>query len=266
MNYKMLVIDLDDTLLNDRLEISQKNAEALEYAHKKGVRVVFCTGRAMVSVQKYLKLTHIYNDNDFYIPFNGAIISSIGGEIIFEKILDKKIADKVVDIGRRNNVNIQFYDRNRLIVEKHNETTTKYEALCGMKADIIDNLLDEKMTFKVIFNSENVDALNKIKKEVENKFGSQVNTFFSKKNLLEILNKEANKGLAVQFLADYLNIKQEEVIAIGDSFNDSFMIEYAGLGVCVKNGRNEVKAIADYITKKNNNENAVAEVIYQFID
>ena len=81
---------------------------------------------------------------------------------------------------------------------------------------------------------------------------------------LEFLNKEVNKGVGVEALANSLGIKREEVICMGDAGNDEHMIRYSGFGVAMGNAFEEIKAVADFVTKSNN-EDGVAYVIDQFV-
>lgn len=265
MIYKLLAIDMDDTLLNDELEISRENHEALTYAHEKGVRVVLCTGRPIESVRKYIDLIDQYLQDDYVIVFNGSIITTAKGDMIFRKVIGKELIDKLVDISRSENVDIQLYDEKHVFAEKYSERIKEYEDLSGMKINIIEDLKAKEMSIKILFNCNDTTKLDRVKKIIEEKLKDQVFIFYSKSNYLEVLSNEGNKGIALEYLANYLNIKQEEVIAIGDSENDIYMLQYAGLGVCMYNGRESVKQYADYITKNTNNENGVAEAIRKFI-
>jgi hypothetical protein len=81
---------------------------------------------------------------------------------------------------------------------------------------------------------------------------------------LEFVDIKASKAIAMAKIGQHYNIKQSEMIAVGDGFNDLSMIEYAGLGVAMGNADNEVKRIADYVTRSND-EDGVAHVINKFI-
>lgn len=265
MAYKLIAIDMDDTLLNDRLEISEENHAALRYAQEKDVKIVLCTGRTLESIRKYVDIIDGYVHDDYVIVFNGSIITTSKGDMIFRKVVEKDILNGLIDISRSENIDIQLYDEQFIYTEKYTERTRSYEALSGIKIDILDDLKTKDMSIKVLFNCIDPAKLDKVKKIIEKVYGDRVFVFYSKPNYLEVLSNEGNKGIALAYLANYLNINQNEVIAIGDSENDSYMIQYAGLGVCMKNGRDSVKQFADYITENTNNENGVAEVIMKFI-
>ena len=103
-------------------------------------------------------------------------------------------------------------------------------------------------------------AIEKLPKEIYDNYTVVRSAPF----FLEFINKKVNKGFGVELLAKSLGIKQEEVICMGDAGNDIHMIEYAGLGVAMGNAFPEVKEIASYVTKTNE-ENGVAHVINKFV-
>lgn len=262
--YKLLVVDFDDTLLNDDLEIGEGNLKAIKQAMEKGVYVVFNSGRSNDSMLKFINRLNIHDDHEYFASFNGARIDTVGGENIFLKNISGSLLHRLIDLGHEYNLDTQFYE-NGMVVEKATDITYNYCKLTNIDFRVMSNIKELVQSTKVLFNSPDIDKLNQLKKVIETELGDQLNVFFSKPTYLEVLHKEANKGLVVKFLAERLNIKQEEIIAVGDSFNDIYMIEYAGLGVAVKNARDAVKEVADYVTETTNNEDAIKEVIDKFI-
>ena len=118
---------------------------------------------------------------------------------------------------------------------------------------------------KVIIIGDN-EELKKVENEVmTTNIKNEMTTFFSADILYEFNPIGIDKGTGLKELSKILNINIEETIAIGDNYNDLSMIKAAGLGVCCVNGENGVKDFADYITKADNNQGAVAEVINKFI-
>jgi Cof subfamily protein (haloacid dehalogenase superfamily) len=260
----MLVVDLDDTLLNDERIISDVNAEAIKAIKNEGIHIVFCSGRSDESMNKYIKSLSIHKDEDYFISFNGAKIQQVSGETIFYEAIEKPILNSLIEVGKEYSVSTQLYVGNKLVVENYTEEIETYEMMTGLKATVIENMEQVNKSTKILYNCKDIDVLNDIKKKLELLYSDDINVFFSKPTYLEVLNKKASKGLAVKYLANYLNVNRDEIVAIGDSYNDLSMIQYAGKGVVVKNGREGVKSQADYITKATNNEHAVAEVIKKY--
>lgn len=265
MNYKLLALDLDDTLLNDELEISEENVSALKSAHLKGVKIVIATGRASSSSMAYIEKLDMVEADDFFITYNGANISNRNGDILFEEVLERKHLESLINIGREYDTTVQLYSQTELFAENYTAEVKRYEEKTAIKATIIKDLHCLTSSIKLLYNSINFVVLEEIKNRLIDLYGSELNIFYSKPTYLEVLSKKANKGLALKHLAERLQIQQSEIIAVGDSFNDISMINYAGLGVCVQNGKDAVKMEADYVTERTNSNHAIAEVISRFI-
>ncbi|PKM66013.1 MAG: hypothetical protein CVU95_12905 [Firmicutes bacterium HGW-Firmicutes-2] len=264
MKYKLIAIDLDDTLLNDQLEISTENKKAIIEMENIGIHVVFCSGRAKASMMKYVKEVGIHDKEDYIISYNGAVIDRFDGERVFYKPINKENLIELIDIGRVHNIDTQLYT-DEIMVEKYTEKTKLYEELSGLPIKVVGDLKEVDESIKVLYNHVAGEALEKLRLELTDKFGHSFNIFYSKSHYVEVLHKEANKGLAVKNLAESLGIGREEIVAIGDGFNDVAMIEYAGLGIAVKNAHDGVKTKADYITVSDNNNSPIWEVYEKFI-
>lgn len=262
--YKLMAIDLDDTLLTDELTISERDKKNLEKIYKAGVKVVICSGRSDKSMIRVMKQLNFLKGKDFYIAYNGSMIRNLDGDYLFEDSLSKEVLATLIDLGREYQVAIQCYHHG-LVVEKYDEVIRSYEMRVGSQAKIIEDLKQLPSSIKLLFNSPERQRLESLQKAVEQHFNQTVHVFFSKPEYLEVVNINSNKGLAVKQVADMLNIEQKEVICIGDGFNDGYMIDYAGLGVAVANAHPEVKKKANYVTRCDHNNSAVSEVIDQYI-
>ncbi|RRD93664.1 HAD family phosphatase [Clostridiales bacterium COT073_COT-073] len=262
--YRLIAIDLDDTLLADDLSIHPENVRTLRLAKEKGVQVVLCSGRESASMLRIMKELPFLEENDYYISYNGAMVQTVSGEILWQDKITEKSLKKMIELGRKHELIVQCYS-DGLVVDTDDDRITKYEKNTGIGSRRIDDLMNLQYSIKVLFNSEDKVKLENLKAELEQTFGEEYHYFYSKPEYLEVLYKTSNKGLAVKFLAEYLSIPAEQVICIGDSFNDSYMIEYAGLGVAMKNANWQVQKIADVVTENTNNEGGVAEIVEKYI-
>ncbi|TCK86772.1 hypothetical protein EDC19_2826 [Natranaerovirga hydrolytica] len=265
--YKLFAIDMDDTLLRGDLSISDKNKNRIEYAANQGVKIVFCSGRSSLSILNYINDLKIRGCDEFLISYNGAMIFDIRNKkYILEKYVEPFYVKELIDYGRKKELNVQLYLDDKIIVEKYDDRTKEYEKLSGLNAVKVRDLKEviAKGSIKVLFNNE-ADVLNNIKKELDIYIGEKLNIFFSKPYYLEFLNKNTDKGISLLELAKSLDISKNEIMAIGDSYNDISMIKKAGLGIAMKNGNEEIKKHANYITKNDNDKDGVAEAIEQFI-
>jgi Cof subfamily protein (haloacid dehalogenase superfamily) len=261
----MLVLDMDDTLLDDNLKISSDNIRAIQEANKRGLVITVCSGRMSKFIVRSIKELNVINDNDYYISYNGAVINDLKGKNIFYEPVQKDILSDLIDIGKEYGVDVQLYNKEGVIVEQITPRTEMYQDLSSMSINVVDDLKMYDESIKLLYNYDNIELLEKMQEHIIELYGDKVNIFFSKPTYLEVLSKKANKGIAVEYLANHLHIDRKEIIAVGDSFNDKYMIEYAGMGVAMCNARQEIKEMANYVTKCNNNQSGVAEVINKFI-
>lgn len=257
MAYKMIVLDMDDTLLNDDLEISQKNKEALTIAQEKGITVVLCSGRPCFGMYKYAKELNLDLSGGYVIGFNGAnIIDFKTNEVIYKNNLSKEDIHMLYDLSIKHNVGLHTYGFDKIIARQEYKYTKFESTLVGMDilttGDKFKEIVDFDVT-KAIFVEE-PSVLNNVYDDIYKSVIDNMNITFSKPFFLEIMNKNVSKGYAITFLANKLNIDKSEIIAFGDSYNDISMLEASGTSVAMENGVLDVKNICDYITTSNNED------------
>ena len=261
-NFKMIAIDIDGTLLNNDKKILFETKQDIIKAYDKGVIICICTGRAYPAAKRYV------DELGLDIPlilYNGSrILMNNGTEIIFNKTIDKEVSNSVFDIINMNDGTCCFWKEDTLYFNKNNEYTAYYEKLTGIKPTIIidyDESIFTNINKFIWFDTP--QNLEFIKNNILNNVAG-IDCFKSQNYILEIVPTGINKGEAIKFLANYYNIDISEVIAVGDDENDISMIMAAGLGVAMKNAKDCVKEVADYITSSNK-ENGVGKVINEFI-
>lgn len=287
--YKLIAIDLDGTLLNSYGEVSKKNKEAIQYALNKGIEVILASGR---DTQTMKKMSIELGIKNYLIAGNGANIYNIKlDKDIYENFINKEKALKIIKICKENSIFFNVYTNIGIITEslnynvkvfnnennyKPNCKRTNIEIVNDIYSYISENNFDILKIIicdnsKIIFN--NIIGKLKLIKDVEVldiehmskkiiKDGTQeyhVEYFYT-----EVTNKNANKWEAIKYLAKVLNIKQEEIVCIGDNMNDFEMVKNAGLGITMKNSALEKQNIANFITEDNNSD-GVGKAIYSYI-
>jgi Cof subfamily protein (haloacid dehalogenase superfamily) len=149
--------------------------------------------------------------------------------------------------------------------EKDNAYSDIYRRVSGIEGEAVgplrDFLTNQPTKLVIVDEPENILKWQEYFRE---KYKGRLEVVVSKSNYLEFTNIEATKGNALKFLAVKHGIKREEIIAIGDSYNDIHMLKYAGLGVAMGNASEVVKSQADYITYTNNDD-GVAHAVERFI-
>lgn len=235
---KLIVTDLDGTLLNDFSDISSYNKKILRKLMDNGIEVVFATGRQFNSIYQYRK--YIDNKNDS-IVFNGAVVADNEGHFIYNEPLDYNDSYEIFNICSKYNVSIHIYRGDESFVLNHNFN----KKLSKTRAELEnDNLHFTKI---LIIGDRNI--LEKLQVDIRNNLN--VHTSFSHINFLEILKHGVHKGSALNWLIKRKGIKKENVIAFGDNYNDIEMLKIAGIGVAMGNAEDAVKNIADEITLTN---------------
>ena len=263
--YKLVAIDMDGTLLKNDKTISKENFSAIQNAKKAGVKVVLATGRPLNGIQKYLSMLNLLEDDDYAISFGGAAVQKTkNGKFISSSSLNSDNWKELFELSQKLDVNIHALTKDSCITPKNNKYSN-VEATMNSIPLIIDNPLQDKAfsPIKIMFIDE-PEILEKVIASLPADIYEKYTVVRSAPVYLEFLNLKANKGLGVDALAKELNIKQSEVICIGDAGNDLHMVEYAGLGVAMENAFPELKQIADYVTLSNENH-GVAHVINKFI-
>lgn len=287
--YKLIAIDLDGTLLNSYGEVTDKNKEAIEYALNKGTNVILASGRDPQTMKKISQELGIEN---YLIAGNGASVYDIKLEKnIYENFLEVDKALKIIGICKENSIFFSVYTTNGIVTEGieynikvfNNENSfrpNKKRTTIEIVRDIYNYVQEKRPNIlKIIICDENriifnniIEKMKKVKDveilEVEHmskkiiRIGTEeypIEYFYT-----EVTNKNANKWEAIEFLIRKLDIKENEVICIGDNMNDLKMIKNAGLGIAMKNSAIEKQDIADYITEDNNSD-GVGNAIYKYI-
>ncbi|MBU3110957.1 sugar-phosphatase [Clostridium lacusfryxellense] len=264
--YKLIAIDMDGTLLNDEKKISLANFQAIQQARENGVKVVLASGRPLVGFKRYLEELNLTSENDYAVAFNGALVQSAEGSKVISK-LPLTLGDykDLYKLSKELNVNIHALTEDSVISPKDSEYTRQEASWNGIPSEIIavDDVDVNTTIVKVMFVDKE-EIIEEIIKMIPEEVSCKYTVVRSAPFYLEFLNKAVNKGAGVAALAEKLNIKQEEVICIGDAGNDIHMIEYAGLGVAMGNAFPEVKKVANFITKTNE-QDGVAHIINKFI-
>ena len=288
--YKLVAIDLDGTLLNSYGEVSSKNREAIQKAVQKNVEIVLASGRPIMSVKN---LANEIGCNHYMICGNGAITYDIQNEqIIYNRFLEKAKVLQIIKICEENSIFYNVYTKDTILAKNlnfnvlfyHQENASKPEdkktriTILQNIEEYVKNRKEEdylKITIcdndKVVFGSiirklrniKDVDVLDvehmsrKIIKDGTDRISMQY--YYT-----EITSTNVDKWQAVKDLAQKLEIKQEEIIAIGDNINDAEMVKNSGLGIMMGNSAPYIKEMADIVVSDNDND-GVAEAIEKYV-
>ncbi|MCS7464938.1 Cof-type HAD-IIB family hydrolase [Paenibacillus doosanensis] len=261
--YKMLAIDIDDTLINEAKQITEGTRQALEEAMARGVTVTLATGRMYASAKQLAAQLEL---NVPLITYNGSLVKNSGdGSILYEKAVPRDAANIIFEYCANNGLHLQTYYDDVLYVQEDNDKIKAYAELSRIPYTVYPNFgeLADKPASKLLIIDDPA-RLDEVAKELRSLIPGQIHITKSKPHFLEIINCEGTKGDALRYLAGQFGYDMSEVIAVGDGSNDREMLEAAGLGVAMGNAAASLKQIADYVTLSNN-EDGVKHVVDKFI-
>lgn len=267
MCYQALFCDMDNTLLDENLNISQGNKDAIAALLASGKKFIICTGRGIYGVERYIEeLSLSKGDGGYVICQNGGTVYRLPDcQLVLERSFDMELLSPVIRAAQRFGVDIQMYYDRILMAEKLTDRIKQYCSKMGTTITILPNALEYKGKLTKCLLNGNRRQLYYVQDMVAEEISGKLNMFFSNQEFLEFTALDANKGNAMLALADELSINKSEMIALGDSENDESMIKMAGLGIAVQNAQLHIKQIADYITETDNKHDAVKEVIEKFM-
>lgn len=272
MSIKLIALDIDDTLLNSEAQLEEATIKAIEKAKQEGIKIVLTTGRPLMSTTKFLKQLGLANQSDQYvINYHGTLIQTTAGKLIASNPLTfadvKKTATYIqnatgVDFVAETNRDIFLTKAN---MNWHtgfecfkNHYRVHFRTLAQMESE------QSHLTFyKMMFIAEPT-ILDKVQKNLPNWLLQGYKCARTETSFFDIINKKVNKGWAVKTLAEKLGFAPDEVMAVGDGDSDLPMIQYAGLGVAMKNGTPRLLKAANEITSDQNHA-GVAKAIEKFV-
>lgn len=242
MNYKLLAFDLDGTLVNKTNKISTKNMNAIASYIKRGGIVCFITGRSINSALKLADSIYDYTKTKihFICSLNGSFIYDYrNSQVINLNPIDNKITHQIQDIFTKNNISYGVYNADSL---KNNEL---WLFNCPLILKIIPfTSKHNKIKYKDYVLLNNVYKINVVKLLSKKKFNNIVNLLSDLDNIMvvkpssymiEITKNGIDKGYALKYICELLNIDLSETIAIGDSGNDIPMFKVCGKSIGIHN-------------------------------
>lgn len=263
MNYRLIAADIDGTLVNDKREVTPRTKKRIHEAINKGVIFVISSGRPVQGVRI---ITRQLEADIPVITYNGAmVITGESRRVIYSCTMKKEDVIMIEKLGRERDTTIAIWSDNKLYVNRMDERAARYSDLSGSEALLYENAeeLAERGVNKILWYDD-VERINAFRDELNGRLNPSVNYHTSQPFFLEFVDVNASKAIALEKLGEFYGIKREEMIAVGDGFNDLSMIEYAGLGVAMANSPEEIKRAADFVTLSNEDD-GVAYVIEKFI-
>ena len=244
--YKLLALDIDDTLTQVPTKAPDEIISAVDRARKAGIRVTLATGRGYYASSMIVKQLKICEP---VINYGGAIISDPDdGRLVYSTEIAPELVIDVLETARKLGVHAHIYQGDTVIGEELNPYMEAYTAVLGLPKRYDGDIRIKRWTNvpKVLMMTEEEQAV-KLRPMLQEQYRGMLKVSGSSKGFIELNHPSAHKGSALAWLANHLGIKQEETVAVGDNSLDMEMIQWAGLGCAVANGKDEVKAAADMV-------------------
>ena len=268
MKYKLLVLDVDGTLLNDEREISKRTLAALLKVQQMGVRIVLASGRPTYGLMPLAKTLELGNYGGFVLSYNGCqIIKAQNGEILFERRINPEMLPYLEKKARKNGFAIFTYHDDTLITDSPDNEYIKNEALLNNLKIIREDEFSTAIDFapcKCMLVSDKEKALIGLEQHWEKRLAGTLDAFRSEPYFVEVVPCGVNEANTLGALLEHLGVTREEVIAVGDGVCDVTMLQLAGMGVAMGHSQDSVKVCADYVTASNE-EDGVALAVEKLI-
>lgn len=263
-NYKIVFIDIDGTLVNDEKQIPKENIETIKKLKTKGIEVVLASGRPYHSIEKY---SNIAGAMPYIIGSNGGVVVNYKEDkLLYNANIDKPLALEILKFVKANNLFTAITLSGNLVLENEMYSLTKENRdeliVVNSLGEYLKNTNESIIKFSIM--SDNKEDLQIAREKLINKFNiaiTNVDTFVipnkyrkAGKNpyIMDVMKEYVNKGEAIKKLCKYLNLNTQEAIIFGDGLNDIEMFELDAYKVAMKNAKDKIKEMADFVTISNN--------------
>lgn len=278
MAIKVIIMDIDGTLVNDEKVITPLTKETLLKAQDKGVRLVLASGRPTSGLLKLAEELDMENHHGLFVCFNGSkVVDCQSHETLYNHTISVEDSKAILEHLKNFKARPMFDKDEYMYVNDVFDNTITYKGkpfnvmqyesrgnnyiLCEKRdlAAFVDFEINKILTFG------DPDYLQAHYKEMMEPFKDRLNCMFTSDFYFEYTAKGVDKAKALDSVLIPMGYKKEEMMAFGDAQNDKSMVEYVGLGVAMGNASDELKAVANEITDTNNND-GIAKAIMKHIE
>ncbi len=262
MPIRAIAFDLDDTLLRDDLTVSDHTVAVLKECAARGLYIIPASGRTLGSMWRTVERIDCATA---IVSCNGSEVWTPGRELLKQELLPVDVAKEIGRYATERNIYCQTYDTDRFYYNFENNYAISYaesSSLPGTYVGDLERYITQPVTkMLAVDEPENIPAMLEAAAAV---FSDRVSVTCSKPEFIEFNPLAATKGNALRWCAEHFCFQMSELLAFGDSLNDVTMLSAAGVGVCIGNGREDVKALG-FPVCKTNNEDGVADYLERHI-
>ena len=253
---KLWASDIDGTLMNYDGSYTSKMAQLISKINNSECKLVLATGRMFMGADFVARK---FNINNPVICYQGAVVRT-RDEILWQKPIKNELLEEIINYLKEKNIHTHVYNDGKLYVEDDNkEIMSEYCDNRGTTYIVVDDFLKLNLNNvpKILGVILDPNLMQEIKKELSEKYKGVLTIVQSSKMYLEITDIEASKGAALDFLKEYWNLQDDEVLASGDQDNDIELLKSAGIKVCVGDNSAQLKEVATHYCKSVNSDELV---------
>lgn len=244
--YRLLALDIDETITHVPTRVPDEIVAAVDRARDAGIRVTLATGRGYFASSMIVKQLKICEP---VINYGGAIISDPDdGSLVYSTEISPELVLDVLETARELGVHAHIYQGDTIIGEKENDYMHAYCRRLDLPMEY-DAQIRSKLWYNVpkVLMMTTEEHAAELRPMLQEKYRGRLKVSGSSSGFIEFNHLSAHKGSGLAWLAEHFGIKREETVAVGDNSLDMEMIQWAGLGCAVENGKEEVKAAADMV-------------------
>ena len=251
--YKLLLVDIDGTLLGKNGIISDEDRNALARACDLGVQVSLSTGRAAQACSNVISQLAL---DSYHIFSDGALVSNPNnGKEIYAQPIEKMVVRQAVEFTRLNELDLDLYSATHYFVERESWSAIAHRQYFGFEPTVVDfnEIWNHERIIKgglVVTSPQEAVSVRDFRLQFKDRlyFSFAKSSGYPDVDFFNIVAPEVSKGKALRALASHLGISLTEMIAIGDGHNDISLLDSVGLAIAMGDAPDELKAVADFIT------------------
>ena len=267
--YKLLMVDIDGTLIGKDRTISAKDKNALARARDSGILVSLSTGRAVEACRAIIDQLSL---DGYHIFFDGALVSNPdSGEVVYIEPIGEECVRQMAEFAHLNEVNLDLQSATHYFIERETWVTDIRRHFFGVEPAIVDfsEVWQKEKIIKATLTSSSAEEKAKADsfcRKFKDSLGFTLakTPVYPEVDFINVVAPNVSKGKALDRLAPFLGMPLTEVMAIGDGDNDISLLSSAGLAVAMDNALDAVKAVADFVTL-DVDHNGVAAAIEKFL-
>ena len=264
MKYKLIVLDVDGTMLNSNRELTKRTAQTLRKVQQMGIRVALASGRPTYGILPLAQAIDLGVYDGYIISYNGAqVMEAKTGQIIFERRIDPQMVPYLEKKATKMGLTMAYYDGNEVvstdITNPHVVDESEMNGMTLRQDDVLSLSMDD-WPAEVMLVSDDEEALTSLEQHMQRHLNGVMDTIHSNPYYLEIVGYQVGKSYAMSALVQKMGIGMDEVLAIGDGEADINMIQMAGTGVAMANATEGVRRCADFTTLSNDQDGAALAI------